>query len=422
MIGSEEKKSRIKTIVRACRLIARMSKGRPEVLESHRIYYQMLADYYDRLLKAQEEVEFVAAHTIFFPVEILYAMDIVPMHTELTAWMTALFSGSYADLLSTSAEVGLAPEICSPYRVLTGALAAGCLPRPDVVLWTNLVCDNSAKGGEPVMAMSGCSGFFLDCPFRQTDYENRYLKEELEDMIHFLEKQVGRKMNWNKLSDNIAQSDRQIELYRKINELRQTVPSPFPPQDFLKLFTVDCFFAGQPEATNYLETFHQELLETIRDGKGMASPERFRVMSIGMPPVLLMGAIEKVSLEYGAVSVADPFFCNWGEGRLDPQKPLDSVMKKISMHPVMVMYGPLDERLLDMLINCARQHKIDGAINYAHVGCKQGAATIKIVKDVLNEIDVPMLILDCDIIDTTIAPEEEIREKLRQFFELLEDR
>lgn len=422
MITSEGEKSRIKTIVRACRLIARMSKAHPEVLESHSIYYQMLVDYYTRLLKAQEEGNFVAAHAIFFPVEILYAMDIVPMHTELTAWMTALFSGSCADLLSTSAEVGLAPEICSPYRVLAGAFALGALPRPDVMLWSNLVCDNSAKSGELVMDMSGCPGFFLDCPFQQTDDENRYLKEEIEDMIHFLEKQSGHKMDWDKLSENIARMDRQIELYRKINELRQTVPSPFPPQDFLKLFTVDCLFAGQPEATEYLETFRQELIETIRVLKETPRPERFRVMNIGMPPVLFMGAIEKVSLEYEAVSVADPFFCNWGEGQLDPQKPLDSVMKKLSMNPVMVMYGPLDERLLDLIINCAKQHKIDGAIHYAHVGCKQSAATIKIIKDALNEIDVPVLILDCDIIDTTVTPEEEVREKLKQFFELLEDR
>ena len=87
MVSSAEK-NRIKTIVRACRLIARMSRG--DAFESQILYYQMLANYYDRLLKAQEEDNFVAAHTIFFPVEILYAMDIVPMHTEITAWMAAL--------------------------------------------------------------------------------------------------------------------------------------------------------------------------------------------------------------------------------------------------------------------------------------------------------------------------------------------
>jgi hypothetical protein len=43
-------------------------------------------------------------------------------------------------------------------------------------------------------------------------------------------------------------------------------------------------------------------------------------------------------------------------------------------------------------------------------------------KDVLNELDVPMLTVDCDVVDPTITSQEEIRGKLEQFFELLEDR
>ena len=123
MISPGDKKNNIQMVVRACQLIVRMSRLRSETRESHKLYYQMLADYYSHLLKAQEEGSFIAAHTIFFPVEILYAMDIVPMHTEITAWMSALFSGSCDDLLAASAEVGLATEICSPYRILTGALS-----------------------------------------------------------------------------------------------------------------------------------------------------------------------------------------------------------------------------------------------------------------------------------------------------------
>ena len=108
MQNTQESKTRINKIVRACRLISRMSKAQSEQLESHRIYYQMLADYYTRLMNAENDGDFVAAHTIFFPVEILYAMDIVPMHTELTSWMAALFSGSCAELLSSSDEIGRA--------------------------------------------------------------------------------------------------------------------------------------------------------------------------------------------------------------------------------------------------------------------------------------------------------------------------
>ena len=422
MVSPRDEKGRIDMVVRACQLIVRMSKARPDVRASHKLYYQMLADYYGRLLRARQQGSFVVAHTVFFPVEILYAMDIVPMHTEITAWMTALFAGSCADLLAASNEVGLAPEICSPYRVLTGALAVGSLPRPDAVLWTNFVCDNAAKSGDLIMHMTGCPGFFVDCPFKQTNRENQYLKEELEDMICFLEKQSGHQMAWDKFSENVERTDRQIELFREIAGLRQTIPSPFPPQDFLKLFTVDCLFAGQPEATKYLETVRQELIDTIRAGKEVSSPECIRVMNLGMPPILLLGAIERASLKHGAVSVVDPFLCNWPEGRLDPQKPLDSVVKRMGMNPVMLTYGPLEERAINKIVEYALQYKVDGAINYAHIGCRQSAAIIKPLKDSLSQIGIPTLVLDCDIIDTTVTPEEELCSKLEQFFELLEER
>jgi benzoyl-CoA reductase/2-hydroxyglutaryl-CoA dehydratase subunit BcrC/BadD/HgdB len=398
-----------------------MARAQPGTPLSHIIYYQILADYFTRILKAREENRFLAAHTIFFPVEILYAMGIVPMHTELTAWMTALFGGDVGDLLAKSAEVGMVPEICSPYRVLGGALAKGSLPRPDVALWTNLICDNAGKSGDFVMSLSGCSGFFVDCPFKKSNYEKDYLKKELQDMISFLEKQSGCRMDWNKLSANIAQVGRQIELYREINDLRRHRPSPFPPEDFLKLFTVDCLMAGQPEATEYLEQVCRELKDKTQQ-EGFAE-ERFRILNLMMPPVLLLGSIAKVSAEFGAVSVTEPFFCEWGDGQIDPRKPLESLIQKIEMHPVMSMYGPLDESsLLQKVVDCASRYQVDGAIHYAHIGCRQSAALIKLLKDTLNAQGIPVLILDCDIIDTTITPEEELNNKLRQFFELLEDR
>ena len=86
------------------------------------------------------------------------------------------------------------------------------------------------------------------------------------------------------------------------------------------------------------------------------------------------------------------------------------------------MYGPLGERVLKDIVDCAEQYKVDGTIYWAFIGCRHTCATVKLFKDILNEIDVPMLTLDCDLVDPTINSEEEIREKLEQFFELLEDR
>lgn len=400
-----------------------MNQSNPDTPKSETLYYTMLSNYYTRLLNAREEGKFMAAHTVFFPTEILYAMDIVPMHTEMTTWMMALFLSEQAKLLSAGADLGLVPEICSPHRGLAGAFAIGALPRPDVMLWSNLICDNTAKSGELVMKLNDCPGFYLDHPFQNTEAEEKYLIGELEDMIHFLEEKSGHKMNWDKLAEIVTQMDRQIELFREINELRKAVPSPFHVRSFLQLLTTDYLCPGQPEAITYLETLRDELAEMVHEGKGAVSPERFRLMTLFVPPMYLMGFLERIFQEYGAVSVVEPLFTYWGEGRLDPTKPLESVAKKSALIPERhTMYGPLGEQTLKEIVDCAEQYKVDGALYWAFIGCRHTCATIKLFKDILNEIDVPMVTLDCDIVDPTINSKEEIRGKLEQFFELLEDR
>lgn len=417
-----EGNNKIKRIIRACRLITRLNQTGRYAQQSRVMYYQMLTNYFTRLLDARENGDFVAAHTVFFPSEIIYAMGLVPMHTETTTWMTALFTGECADILEAGANLGLASEICTPHRGLAGAIANGTIPHPDVMLWSNMVCDNTAKSGELIMELCHCPGFFIDHPFKDSEYELKYLVGELEDMVKFLEEKSGRKMDWDRLSETVARMDRQIELIRQINELRKNIPTPFRPLGFLELLTTEYLLPGQPEAIEYLETVLQELTETVRDGKGAVPNERFRLMTLFIPPMYLMVFLEKIAQEFGAVSVIEPFFTYWGEGRLDPARPLESVARKSYMIPEMRMYGPMDDRALGSIVDCARQYRVDGAIYYADVGCRHSCATIKLFKDTLNEIDVPVLTLDCDIVDPTITSEEEVRDKLEQFFELLEDR
>ena len=423
MIVPEEQGSKINAIIQASRVIIRMNQKRPDVPKSEILYYQMITNYYTRLLNAGKEGNFVAAHTVFFPSEILYAMDIVPMHTETTTWMMALFLGEESELLSAAAELGLVPEICSPHRGLAGAFSLGVLPRPDVMLWSNLVCDNTAKSGELITEINKCPGFFLDHPFQDTEMEGKYLVSELKDMVSFLEEKSGRKMDWNKLSEIVERMDYQIELLREICELRKAVPCPYGIRGYLPLLSVDYLCPGQPEAIQYLEALKQELTDMVHEGKGVVPNEQFRIMTLFIPPIDMLSFLDKIEREYGAVSVVEPFFTRWAEGRLDPSKPLESVAKKANMIPEKrSMYGPMTERALQDIVDCAGQYKVDGAVYWAFIVCRHTCATIKLFKDILNEVDVPMLSVDCDIFDPTVNTEEEIRGKLEQFFEMLEDR
>jgi len=400
----------------------RMNQASPNARKSDVLYYKMLETYYRRLLEAHDNGKLIAAHTVFFPTELIYAMDFVPMHTEVTTWMMALFTGENQDILASGAELGLASEICTPHRGLAGAFANRSIPWPDVMLWSNLVCDNTAKAGELIMKITGAQGFFIDHPFKESEEEFQYLVGEMGDMVEFLQKRSGRRIHWERLGEIIARMDHQISLIREINELRKAVPTPFSPLGFLQLLTADYLFPGQPEAIEYLQTLRDELAEIVKQGKGAVPKERFRLMSFFLPPMYLMGFLGRIATEHGAVSVVEPFFTFWGEGRLDPAKPLEAVAKKSYMIPEMRMYGPLDNRAIDSIKQCARDYKVDGAVYWADVGCRHSCATIKLFKDVLEEIDIPVVTIDCDVVDPTVTSEAEVRARLEQFFEMLEDR
>ncbi|MDD5605310.1 MAG: 2-hydroxyacyl-CoA dehydratase family protein, partial [Dehalococcoidales bacterium] len=303
-----------------------------------------------------------------------------------------------------------------------GAFANGAIPKPDVMVWSNMVCDNTAKSGELVMDICDCPGFFLDRPFKDSDLEKAYMADELRDMITFLEKQSGKKMDYDRLSEIVERTDRQIKLTREINELRKNVPTPFSPLGFLELLTIDYLFPGQPESVEYLETLKKEMEKAILGKKGAVPNERFRLMTLFIPPMYLMAFLERISIRSGAVSVIEPFFTFWGEGTLDASRPIEAVVEKSYMIPEARMYGPLGESALGAIKKCAREWRVDGAVYYADVGCRHSCATIKLFKDTLADVDVPVLTLDCDVVDQTVTSEDEVKEKLERFFELLEDR
>jgi benzoyl-CoA reductase/2-hydroxyglutaryl-CoA dehydratase subunit BcrC/BadD/HgdB len=408
------------TLIKTTRFLARLSQSR-DGQKSQVPYYQMMANYYTRLREAPRQGDFVVAHTMFFPIEILNAMDLLPMHAEFTGWMMSLFCGNCADSLTKAAEIGLAPEICSAHRLVAGALEMGVLPRPDAVIGSNLVCDNAAKSAEFIMERQHCPGFLFDYPFHDSPSERRFIREEFKGVIAFLESVSGRRMDWARLSRNLAETDKQICLVRQIDNLCTTVPSPFVPQDFLKFLVTDYMFAGQPETTHYLEMLREELAEKAALKQGTVTPEKHRLMGIMIPPTHLLGSIDRICAEHGATIVCYPNLCDWGPQRLNPEDPLEALAQKLAMSPPLRLYGTFDERALEPVTLGVDKYHINGAVNFSHLGCRQMGATLKFFKDALNELNVPLLNIDCDLVDATVTSEEDVRKQLEQFFELLDE-
>jgi benzoyl-CoA reductase/2-hydroxyglutaryl-CoA dehydratase subunit BcrC/BadD/HgdB len=70
----------------------------------------------------------------------------------------------------------------------------------------------------------------------------------------------------------------------------------------------------------------------------------------------------------------------------------------------------------------ARAYKLDGAINPCHWGCRQGTGARGLISDGLKEINVPVLNLEVDCVDTRNFAEGQLRTRIEAFMEMLESR
>lgn len=143
---------------------------------------------------------------------------------------------------------------------------------------------------------------------------------------------------------------------------------------------------------------------------------------MNLPPLYFVAYLEKIFREYRAVEVVNPFFLQWPEGMLDTSQPLLSLAKKSMMNPLMGVYDLNSHTMLDSLGQYIADYKIDGAINYAHIGCASFGGISRLVRDTVMEAGVPMLDLSCDITDPTVVSPDEMLEQMVRFFEQLEDR
>lgn len=394
-------------------------------LPSEEIYYKLLLKYFQQIRSAKEEGKYIAACSVIIPTEIFYAMDIVPMGLETVPITMFATLNKQEEAFSTASGFGYKTEICSAHRCAAAATILDWLPRPDFVIWSNMVCDNTTKSGDIFVERYNSVPFFVDCPYRYTEREAQYLTQELEELVHVLEKHTHRKMDWDRLSETVEYSRQMVELHREIYELRKAIPEPARNRQTFQIIMAHWYFGGDPEAVTYLTAIRDELKKKVEEKKGYVPEERFRLLTLFVPPMAggrkLLDWMER---EHGATMVADPYISHWGDVEMDPSKPIESLARKLFSYPVCrQMLGPMDEGVVRDTVNDAIDYKADGAVYFAHVGCRQSCAAIRTVKDALkNKVGIPTLTLDLDIMDPTFASMDKLKGKLEGFFEMLEDR
>jgi len=390
-------------------------------------YRNYIKKFYEDAHKAKAEKRPVAWVTSTFPVEILLAMDIFPVWPENYASVCAARQIS-VKLCEAFERQGFSRDLCSYARCVLGSLfdtenlPEDGLPKPDFLVASTGACDTHMKWFQLVSRMLKCPLFLLDAPYNisgadSENLENYHIEQyvsQLEELIAFLEKQTGTKLDKKKLQETVRLSDRTSMLWGQIQDYRKTIPTPMDARDaFSAVFFMLCI-PGTKMAVDFYERLREEVKERAENKVGVIADEKYRLIWDNLPLWFNLQIFEHLN-SLGAVVVAETFSHVW-MGRLKSSKPLESLARKYLPN----FANASIDRKVNLVIELVKGFCADGVILPTNWGCRMMSVNETIVKNAVYEkFGVPSLILDVDSSDWRSYNEAQVKAKIEGFLEIL---
>jgi benzoyl-CoA reductase/2-hydroxyglutaryl-CoA dehydratase subunit BcrC/BadD/HgdB len=350
--------------------------------------------------------------TVFVPYEILNSMSVSGMFVEFFGAMLS-GTGMASKYLEIAESKGFSTDGCSYHRTIIGAAMDGLLPEPDVLIGASIPCNGGVKALKRIGEIFNKEVFILNIPIEITPDSVDYLTDQYKKMIEYIENETGRKLDYDKLKKTIKYNNQAREYIIEANNLCKNVPSPANSKD-LKNFIIYVLLQGTEEGVEVAKLFRDEFKFRVENGLTGLSEEKFRLMWIQNRIQFKTDILDILEEKYGANVVIDELNYIWWEP-MDENQPLRSLAKRMIAHPIV---GPV-ERRLEVLTKLAQEYKIDGAVNPAHLGCRQTAGARVLFKDALQKIDIPLIHLDVDCVDERNYTQGQIMTRLEAFLEML---
>ncbi len=406
-------------------------------------------------LQAKEEGKPIAYSFIVCAYEeIIRAMDIVPAWTEnyaaicavkrdATRFLERAESENFSRSLCTYALCGLGFDV---WREELGEMPPnppwGGQARPDVMLGSGqMLCDPRNKWYQAAQR------YMPDVPVYQTslpwppyeddidhrEIEGYYVKhavESLRGLVEFLEKQTGKKMDWDRLSELVDLVDRTWNIFIEAYELRKAVPTPMGTGDAMNTMVPLAFMLGTQEAYDFYKDLYDELQRKIANKEGVIPDEKYRLLwGGGLPSWFALtdfnyfnskGAVFPVETTY---RMAEPVY------RLDMPKtsdPLEHIawrwVKYWTYWYDKARKRPGSHPDVERLIQYIEDYKIDGVVMHEAFSCRTWHLGLIWQLNLLKKVygDIPSLILESDIVDISSYSEVDTHNRIDAFIETLE--
>jgi len=352
--------------------------------------------------------------------EIYAAMDI---HWYCIAAGALMGSAYLLEDLEGCDKMAMPADVCTVLRLSVYAVEAELVPRPSMIVAMITPCDGIPLLHSAVKNKKDWRDipmFGADPPYWKDERSIDYYAGELKQMVSFLEEQTGTKLDMDRLREVITESNKQYALWAEYNELRRTVPCPHGSFQGTAAFGItQGALAGDPAGTARLSDMVADAEERVRAKKGWLENERIRLFWFDLRPTWASELTPWLEKEWGAVVVMDMFgYCPY---TLVDTSTEDSMFKGLAKRylsdtPMVRQARGLADQFTDDIVRVVRDYKIDCVLFPGHMGHKDGAASVGMIREVCRDIGVPLLRIGLDLFDPRYTTMDAIKDKISQFF------
>ncbi|MCD7864764.1 MAG: 2-hydroxyacyl-CoA dehydratase family protein [Clostridiales bacterium] len=344
---------------------------------------------------------------LFAPVEILQCFDVHTLSIEcLSSFLSGMGTEDY--FLDFAENEGIAPTLCSYHKNFIGAIDSGIIPPAAFAVTTSIICDGNLCTFRHLADRHQVPTVLLDIPEQYSPEAEHYVVEQLQELIAQLEQTFHKKLDYTRLSESLRRENESKACYARILKMMRTKAYPSTLTLQMYLLFANHLNIGTPEILR----FYRQMEAEVASAPDFHGTNIFWVHLLpwyqqtlksyfNLNPDYQIQGIE-MSLDYTAP--------------LDAGHPLESLAQKMILN----IYNGSYERKADLIQSVAREIQPDGVINFCHWGCKQSAGGAMILKEKMQEIGMPLLILDGDGMDRRNSHDGQIKTRVEAFLEMIQ--
>lgn len=402
----------------------------------------MMAEYYDKMVGAMEKrfhrhptarnkfalevlqlgrklysgTDRLAWCGVTAPFDVLHAMGINSCFVEFVGGMLSS-TGAVGPFLEEAEHVGFLADGCGYHRAVIGATEKNMMPVPDLVIATSSPCTGGIAAIEHLARKFDCPMYTLNVPPEETEQSLKYLTEQLKGMVSFVTEVTGQTLDDDRLRTAMQKTNEarhhMLEAYR----LAQKIPSPVTIGELRNFGIVMGLFLGTDTGVEIAQAYHNEYTARLEKGVSGSPGERLRLMWLQNCIQFRNPLVQMLESDYQATVVVDELNDIFWEP-IDIDDPYPGLARRMIATP---FNGQFDRRLkhIEKLVHA---YQIDGAINPCHWGCRQGTGARGLIETTLKGLDVPVINLEVDCVDSRNFAEGQLKTRLEAFMEMLGNR